>query len=183
MVGQFGKTGNTSSDIVQLSPGDQNPPPHPIVHLNIDKPRFSGGINNFVRLLREEYLQDYAIFIMLKSRSPLYRQMFCKNKLSILIQSIDKWYIFGLIVTEHALVTTYFKEVESRLGRHITMGDYTQNIEAMDAFREFAELKCKWPYRRKDSQGTDTGFSSEKEIAEAEQLLDDLFLKTERAIG
>ena len=140
MVGQFGKTGNTSSDIVQLTPGDQNPPPHPIVHLSINKPRFSGSINNFVRLLREEYLQDYAIVIMLKSRSPLYRQMFCKNKLSILIQSIDNWYIFGLIVTEHALVTTYFKEI-------------------------------------------DTGFSSEKEIAEAEQLLDDLFLKTERAIG
>ncbi len=136
---------------------------------------------------------------------------------SILIQGIDNWYIFGLIVTEHALVTAYFKEVESRLERHITVSDYLQNFEAMDAFRKFAELKCKWPYRRKDSPGPcnfflenglyprpdvfystsdlqpssyekilrelDSGFSSQQEIAEADQLLDDLFLKTERALG
>ncbi len=113
-------------------------------------------------------------------------------------------------------MTAYFKEVESRLGRPLTVSDYIQNIGAMDAFREFAELKCKWPYRRKDCPGPcnfflenglyprpdvfyttsnllpssyekilrelDTGFSSEKDIAEAEQLLDDLFLKTEQAI-
>jgi hypothetical protein len=154
------------------------------------------------------------------------RTYFCPatNKLhpvyqSILRQSIDNWYDFGLIVTEHALMTAYFKEVESRLGRHIEVIDYTQNIAATDALREFAELKSiksKWPYRRDDSPGPcnfffenglyprpavfraspdiwlssyeiilrelDTGFSSAKEIAAAEQLLDDLFLKTERAI-
>ena len=151
------------------------------------------------------------------------RTYFCPstNKLppvyqSILTQSIDNWYVFGLIVTEHALLTAYFKEVESRLGRHITVSDYTQNIQAMDAFREFAELKSKWPYRWQESAGPcnfffenglyprpdvfrrtpdirpssyekilrelDTGFSSENEIAEAEQLLDALFLKTVRAI-
>jgi hypothetical protein len=151
------------------------------------------------------------------------RSYFCPttNKLpavyqSILIETIDNWYVFGLIVTEHALVTAYFKEVESRLGRHIAVSDYTQNIGATDAFREFAELKSKWPYRRYDSPGPcnfffenglyprpgvfrttpdirlspyekilrelDAGFSSAKEIAAADQLLDDLFLKTERAI-
>ncbi len=151
------------------------------------------------------------------------RAYFCPatNKLpavyqSILIQTIDNWYDFGLIVTEHALVTAYFKEMESRLGRHITVSDYTQNIEAADAFREFAELKSKWPYRRDDCPGPcnfffenglyprpddfrktldirpssyekilrelDAGFSSTEEIAAADQLLDDLFLKTERAI-
>jgi hypothetical protein len=151
------------------------------------------------------------------------RSYFCPatNKLppvyqSILIQSIDNWYVFGLIVTEHALVTAYFKEVESRLERHVTVSDYTQNPEAKDAFREFAELKTKWPYRRDDSPGPcnfffenglyprpdvfrattdippssfekilrelDSGFSSAKEIAAADQLLNDLFLKTVQAI-
>ena len=151
------------------------------------------------------------------------RAYFCPatNKLpivykSILIHTIDNWYVFGLIVTEHALVTAYFKEMEFRLGRHITVSDYTQNIRAMDALREFAELKTKWPYRRNDSPGPcnfffenglyprkgvfrktldippssykrilrelDSGFSSAKEIAAADQLLDDLFIKTERAI-
>lgn len=72
---------------------------------------------------------------------------------SILIQTIDNWYVLGLIVTEHALLTAYFKEVEFLLGRHVTEIDYTQNIGARDAFREFAELKSKWPYRREDSPG------------------------------
>ncbi len=135
---------------------------------------------------------------------------------SILTQAIDHWYLFGLIVTEHALVTAYFKEVESRLGRCIVERDYTQNIRAIVAFREFAELKLKWPYRRGNSPGPcnfffenglyprpsvflatpdippssyekilrelDSGFSSAKEIGAADQLLDDLFLKAERAI-
>ncbi len=135
---------------------------------------------------------------------------------SILTQTLDDWYVFGLIVTEHALVTAYFKEVESRLGRHITLSDFTQNIRATDAFREFAELKSKWPYRRDDSPGPcnfffenglyprpgvfratpdirltsyenilrelDSAFSSVKELEAAKQLLDDLFLKTKRAI-
>jgi len=113
-------------------------------------------------------------------------------------------------------MNAYFKEVESRLGRHIRVEDYTQNMEAMGAFREFADLKSKWPYRREDSSGPcnfffenglyprpgvfrafpnigvssyekilrelDSGFSSEKEIAAADRLLDDLFFKTERAL-
>ncbi len=135
---------------------------------------------------------------------------------SILIQTIDNWYVFGLIVTEHALLTAYFKEMEIRLGRPITVNDYTLNIRATEAFREFAELKIKWPYRRQETPGPcnfffenglyprpdvfrstlnirlssyekilqelDSGFSSATEMAAAEQLLDDLFLKTEKAI-
>lgn len=135
---------------------------------------------------------------------------------SILIQTIDNWYDFGLVVTEHALLTAYFKEVETRIGRYLTVSDYTDNIMASDAFREFVELKSKWPYRRDDSPGPcnfffenglyprpgvfratpdirissyedilrelESGFSSEKEIVMADKLLDELFIKTERAI-
>ncbi len=135
---------------------------------------------------------------------------------SILIQTADNWYDFGLIVTEHTLLIAYFKEIEARLGRPIEMSDYTQNNGAAAAFREFIKLKSKWPYRRHDSPGPcnfffengqyprpdvfrstpdiqlspyekifkelDSGFSSTEEIAAAEQLLDNLFLKTVQAI-
>jgi hypothetical protein len=135
---------------------------------------------------------------------------------SILIQTLDNWYDFGLLVTEHCLVRAYFMEVESRLGRHVTESDFTQNFRAADALREFAELKSKWPYRRDDSYGPcnfffenglyprpsvfrsnpdirlssnevilrelDSGFSSAKEIEEADKALDDLFSKTVRGI-
>jgi hypothetical protein len=134
---------------------------------------------------------------------------------SILTMIIDNWYDFGLIVTEHSLVTAYFKEVESHLGRPIAVSDYTQNFLARSAFTEFTDLKSKWPYRRHDAPGPcnfffenglyprpavfratpdirlspyekilrelDTGFSSAKEIEAADQLLDGLFLKAERA--
>lgn len=72
---------------------------------------------------------------------------------SILIEAIDDWYIFGLIVTEHALVKAFFEELESRLGRQVTVNDYKENIKARAVFREFAELKVQWPYRRNDSPG------------------------------
>lgn len=88
------------------------------------------------------------------------RTYFCPttNKLhsvykSILIQAIDNWYDFGLIVTEHSLVTAYFKEVESRLGRHVTLSDYSQNSLATNALRKFAKLKSEWPFRRNDAPG------------------------------
>lgn len=151
------------------------------------------------------------------------RSYFCRstNKLSavylsILIQALDNWYDYGLIVTEYALVTAYFKEVESRIGRNVAVSDYTQNIEAMDALKRFAEFKSIWPYRRDNASGPcnfffenglyprpdvfrsspdirlsgyedifrelDSGFSSAKELAAAEQLLNSLFVKTERAI-
>ena len=135
---------------------------------------------------------------------------------SILSQALDDWYAFGLIVTEYVLVTAYFKEVETRIGMDVTISDYTLNSEAMNAFKEFTELKSRWPYRRKNSPGPcnfffenglypkpnvyranpdipispyeiifrelDSGFSSEKEIAAAEQLLDSLFDKIERVL-
>ena len=151
------------------------------------------------------------------------RTYFCPatNKLptvyqSILMQCIDDWYDFGLMVTEYALLTAYFKEIEALLGRDIAVSDYAQNVGARAAFREFAELKSKWPYRRHDSPGPcnfffenglyprtavfraspdirlssyekilrelDTGFSSVEEVVAADRLLEDLFLKTKRAI-
>ncbi len=88
------------------------------------------------------------------------RTYFCPttNKLpsiyqSILIQVIDNWYDFGLIVTEYPLVIAYFKEVESRLGRRVAVSDYKQNLPAKSAFQEFVGLKSTWPYRRHDAPG------------------------------
>ncbi len=136
---------------------------------------------------------------------------------SILKHSIENWYDFGLIVTEHVLMSAFFREVELRLGRLIVEDDFTDNIGATHALGEFVELKLKWPFRRADCPGPcnyffenglylrpevyraapdirlssyeivfrelDSGFSSVKEIEAAEKLLDDLFVKTKRAIA
>ncbi len=72
---------------------------------------------------------------------------------AILKESIDNWYDFGLIVTEHSLLTTYFRELERRLGRSITTDDYRRNLPAKSALVEFARLKSTWPYRRQGAPG------------------------------
>lgn len=134
----------------------------------------------------------------------------------ILIEAIDNWYDFGLVVTEYSLVTAYFKEVEARLGRGVGVGDYAQNIQAKHALRQFVDLKSTWPYKRPDAPGPcnfffenglyprpdvfratpgirlspyesilrelDSGFSSEREIELADQLLLALFLQAEQAL-
>ncbi len=136
---------------------------------------------------------------------------------TILIQVIDNWYDFGLIVTEHALIISYFEEVEFRIGRPVEVFDYAQNFDAIESLREFARLKSNWPYRRENSPGPcnflfengmyqrpgvfrnspdiplsryeeifielDSGFSSQKEMFAAEQLLDKLFARAEKAIS
>lgn len=136
---------------------------------------------------------------------------------SILAQAIDDWYVYGLIVTEYSLVIAYFRVLEARLGRDITADDFTRSIDAAAAFREFTELKSKWPHRREGSPGPcnfffenglytrpdvfrsnpkirqsfyeeilrelDSGFSSEKELTAAEEALETLFMKAERALA
>lgn len=72
---------------------------------------------------------------------------------AILIESIDDWYDFGLIVTEYSLVTAYFRELESCLGRAVRQGDYTRNNPAARSLREFVQLKSSWPYRRHNGPG------------------------------
>lgn len=135
---------------------------------------------------------------------------------SIVKQSIDDWYVFGLIVTEYTLITAYFKELESRLGRKVTISDFSLNNGARVALRKFTDLKSHWPFRRHDAPGPcnfffendlyprpdifrsspdiplsayeiifkelDSGFSSEHELAAAEEILDTLFFEAEQAI-
>lgn len=66
---------------------------------------------------------------------------------------IDDWYLYGLLVTEYRLVTGYFKEIESRLGRQVTVADYVDNKKTREALNRFLGLKLNWSYRRPESPG------------------------------
>ncbi|MDK9708161.1 MAG: hypothetical protein OEL83_14050 [Desulforhopalus sp.] len=136
---------------------------------------------------------------------------------AIVTRVIDDWYVYGLIVTEHALVSAYFEEVAIRLGRGLELTDFAQASGAGQAFAAFAELKLTWSYRRDDCSGPcnyflenglfprpgvlrkatgipssryerifgelDSAFSSAKELAAAETILDHLFTRTVQALG
>lgn len=82
---------------------------------------------------------------------PSYRRLSEVHK-AILLE-IDDWYVFGLIVTEYSLVTDYFRELESRLGRPVQQDDYTRNNPAARSLMAFAQLKSSWPYRRHSGLG------------------------------
>lgn len=136
--------------------------------------------------------------------------------LTILRQTMDDWYLHGLIVTERHLLAAFFAELESRICRPARASDFAEESEAASLFREFASLKITWPYRRKGACGPcnyffengeyprpavrrahgsippshyeeilkelDSGFSSERELHEAEELLNDLFSRLKQAL-
>lgn len=71
----------------------------------------------------------------------------------VLKEVLKDWYLFGLIVTEYRLVIAYFKEIESRIGRRVTLDDYVENSKARQALNSFALLKLDWAHRRSDTPG------------------------------
>jgi hypothetical protein len=71
----------------------------------------------------------------------------------IVREAMNHWYLYGLIVTEHRLLTAFFREIETRIARRIVLSDFTENSEVRTIFREFAGLKVDWPFRRKNAPG------------------------------
>lgn len=68
-------------------------------------------------------------------------------------QSMDHWYLHGLIVTERRLLAAFFEEVENRIGRPIGSADFSDGTGAASHLKAFAALKLNWPFRRKDAPG------------------------------
>lgn len=71
----------------------------------------------------------------------------------IVREAMTHWYLYGLIVTEHQLLTAFFKEIESRIARPVTVTDFSENPVVRELFREFAGLKLDWPFRRENAPG------------------------------
>lgn len=57
------------------------------------------------------------------------------------------WYLYGLVITETKMLSTFFKEVERRLSRSIGKEDILENAKCLETVREFFELKLHWPFR------------------------------------
>ena len=68
-------------------------------------------------------------------------------------QSMDNWYLHGLIITERQLLTAFFEELEDRIGRPINASDFADRTGTSQLFRDFAGLKVDWPFRRNGAPG------------------------------
>ncbi|PIE67380.1 MAG: hypothetical protein CSA23_03775 [Deltaproteobacteria bacterium] len=73
--------------------------------------------------------------------------------LNVVGQSMDHWYLHGLIVTERQLLTAFFQTVEKRIGRPVSKTDFCTGSHAAALFKRFAALKIEWPYRRQGAPG------------------------------
>ena len=88
------------------------------------------------------------------------RVYFCPthHKLSSEIKTVvretaDNWYEFGLIITEVKMLEAFFIAVEDRLGAPVKAADILQRMECRRLLRQFSRLKIEWPFRRQVDPG------------------------------
>ena len=68
-------------------------------------------------------------------------------------QSMDHWYLHGLVVTERRLLAALFTELENRMGRVIDTADFSEPVRAAALLKTLTTLKLNWPYRRRGAPG------------------------------
>ncbi|MGA6924701.1 MAG: hypothetical protein WBY88_03405, partial [Desulfosarcina sp.] len=73
--------------------------------------------------------------------------------LTALRQSMDHWYLHGLIVTERRLLEAFFEVFENRIGRPIDASDFSDPQDASRLRSAFRALKLEWPFRRTGASG------------------------------
>jgi hypothetical protein len=73
--------------------------------------------------------------------------------LQILLTVVDDWYPYGLIITEHRLLSALFAGLENRIGRPLGPDDFPSHSEASRRLRELLGVKLSWPYRRVNAPG------------------------------
>jgi len=75
-----------------------------------------------------------------RSLSPVIHRM--------VLEAVDNWHLYGLVITEHRLLNGFFHAVERRMGRPLAQGDVARLAAgAPRVIREFLSLTLTWPYR------------------------------------
>ncbi len=64
--------------------------------------------------------------------------------------SADDWWIFGLFITESAVIKCFFENVELCAGKKIEPDSLKNHHAFCSAVRSFMRLKAEWPFRKDD---------------------------------
>ena len=67
---------------------------------------------------------------------------------TIVRETADNWYEYGLIVTEASLLEAFFTGLEHRLEAPVKAEDILQWRSCRQLLRKFLQMKIDWPYRR-----------------------------------
>ncbi|QTA84875.1 hypothetical protein [Desulfonema magnum] len=92
---------------------------------------------------------------------PSYRCLPAAYK-DILRHVSEDWYLYGLMITETEMVSAFFSEVETRLGRLLKKEDIVGNEKRTEIIREFLRLKTDWPFRSGTSKNLCNYFFEDK---------------------
>ena len=90
----------------------------------------------------------------------------------LVIDSVDDWYLYGLVITDIDLIREFTTLVSNRLGEEIRP-QFLKDRRVRDAAASFFRLKETWPYRSRERRFGKYSFSIaeyhiEREVAEEE---------------
>ncbi len=77
---------------------------------------------------------------------PSYRHLSPVMK-QVLREIVPGWYLYGLVVTETAMLEGFLYALQERLGRPLSVEDVVKNDGCRETLLEFLLLKVNWPYR------------------------------------
>lgn len=78
---------------------------------------------------------------------PATREMSPRYKLA-LRHAIGDWFLYGLVVTEKALIEALFSHIEEALGQPVKADVWSRaGTEAKRCLKDLLAIKCDWPYR------------------------------------
>jgi hypothetical protein len=66
---------------------------------------------------------------------------------TIVRDAVDDWYLYGLVITETTLLTSFFEALERRIRHPFAQYRMFRNDRFLEVFREFISLKLTWPFR------------------------------------
>jgi hypothetical protein len=69
-----------------------------------------------------------------------------QSQSKILIKIIDDWYLYGLVLTDIDLITTYFRLLADRLGGELKP-EVFDNVSLKNIVLEYFDWKLTWPFR------------------------------------
>jgi hypothetical protein len=67
------------------------------------------------------------------------------------IESIDDWYLYALVITDIDLVKEFFKHIENKMGESIKE-KYLNKPGLNDALKDFFQLKENWEFKAKENR-------------------------------
>ena len=73
-----------------------------------------------------------------------------QSQSQILIKIIDDWYLYGLVLTDIDLVTTYFRLLADRLGGELKP-EVFDNVSLKNIVLEYFDWKLTWPFRSQET--------------------------------